>query len=242
MRILLLENDHNCANEVAQFMNLNKINCHVETFAKNAYNLLCSAPRTFDALVVDLGLNGMNGQEFIHAVRTSPSFNDNYVPIVVLSGKTSLQDKIDSLFNGADYFLAKPYNAQELLLVVVNLVSRIKKHSSSIISVGEINLDLLRRTVSINNKDLKLTAKEYHLMEYLMLHKGNLLLKKSIIQHLYAEEIKVPTMKIADVLICKIRHKIAEFTNKEYITTCWGMGYRIDNPYLGKTDEKLMTY
>lgn len=230
MRVLLLENDYKCAAQLSNFIRSQKIECHVENFAKNAYRLLSSSPRAFDIVVVDLGLVGMSGHEFIQQIRKSGLFSKNYIPIVVLSGQVEINDKILALLNGADYFLSKPYNPEELLLIIVNLISRMKGHCNSTIKIGGAKLDLLRRKISIHDQELKLTCKEYNLLEYLMLNKGTLMMKKTIMQHLYAEEKKLPTMKIADVLICKIRNKIAEITKEEYISTCWGLGYRIDNP------------
>ncbi len=223
MRGLLLEDDVLYAKNLAELLKKNGITCDVCHFAEEAISM--SDVLNYDIILADIGLPDMSGNEFIKRIRISK--DKQKVPIIVLSVLNHPNQKVESFTLGADDFVSKPYEQKELLSRIQALVRRSRGYTKNKFIIGEMILDMDAKIVTINQKRLKLTNKEYFLLEFLILRKGSPVSKLTIIDHLYGLSHKIPTNKIIDVLICRIRNQITKFTDKKYLHTDWGLGYSV---------------
>ena len=145
--------------------------------------------------------------------------------VLVVSGRATVTDRVVALTSGADAYLTKPFDRQELIASLNAIIRRANGHADNRIVTGPIVVDLDRHEVTIGKHRLNLTAKEYHILELLSLRKGSTLTKSHFINHLYGS-IDEPEAKIIDVFICKLRRKLSQLTGgKNYIHTVWGQGY-----------------
>ena len=168
-------------------------------------------------------LPDMNGFDILNKTRSLKKD----VPIIVLSGLNSTEDKVKCLSCGADDYLTKPFSKNELLARIDAVIRRANGMVTNTVDIGPMSLDINKKTVSIYGKPLPLTSKEYVMLEILMLRKGVLVTKEVFVNHIYYGTDE-PDFKIIDVFICKLRKKLAELTGGiNVIETIWGRGYMI---------------
>jgi two-component system cell cycle response regulator CtrA len=176
----------------------------------------------FDIVILDLRLPDIDGGEVVRRLRAS----DVHVPVLILSGVADRHEKIRGLICGADDYLTKPFDKEELAARLQAIVRRSKGHAASVIRVGRMTVDLDAKRVEIDGKPLHVTGKEYGILELLSLRKGMTLTKETFLDHLYGG-MDEPEQKIIDVFICKLRKKIAALTGEQHIETVWGRGYTL---------------
>ena len=151
-------------------------------------------------------------------------------PVLILSGLTESDKKVKGLGTGADDYLTKPFNKDELIARIHAIVRRSKGHSESVIRTGVMSVNLDARTVEVDNKSVHLTGKEYGILELLSLRKGTTLTKDMFLNHLY-NGMDEPELKIIDVFVCKLRKKLSTASGGDnYIHTVWGRGYVLRDP------------
>ena len=170
----------------------------------------------------------MNGHELLQKLRDSAISS----PILVLSGFQSIQDKVKALGFGADDYMTKPFASEELIVRIKALARRAEGHSSAIIRVGEIQLNLDTQHIEVAGRPLQLTGKEYQILEFLLVRKGATVTKNNFLNRLYSG-MDEPEEKIIDVFMCKIRRKLQDIlgpVGREYIETIWGRGYVLREP------------
>ena len=144
------------------------------------------------------------------------------------------------LGTGADDYLTKPFNREELIARIHAIVRRSKGHSDSIIQTGRLSVNLDARTVEVDEKPVHLTGKEYGILELLSLRKGTTLTKEMFLNHLY-NGMDEPELKIIDVFVCKLRKKLSAVSGNEiYIHTVWGRGYVLRNPENLATEKSVI--
>ena len=171
----------------------------------------------------------MNGHEVLRQLRLSRI----ETPILILSGADDTENKIKGFGFGADDYLTKPFHREELVARIHAIIRRSKGHSQSVIETGMISVNLDAKTVSVDNKSVHLTGKEYQMLELLSLRKGTTLTKEMFLNHLYGG-MDEPELKIIDVFICKLRKKLSTATGgQNYIETVWGRGYVLCDPEPG---------
>jgi two-component system cell cycle response regulator CtrA len=134
---------------------------------------------------------------------------------------------------GADDYLTKPFNRQELIARIHAVVRRSRGHSQSVIRTGDITVNLDGKTVEFKGERVHLTGKEYQMMELLSLRKGTTLTKEMFLNYLYGG-LDEPEVKIIDVFICKLRKKLNLQAKDDYIETVWGRGYMLRDPQAEK--------
>ncbi len=135
---------------------------------------------------------------------------------------------------GADDFITKPFDQQELVARIQAIVRRAKGFSQPTLNVGPLNLNLGSREVTVSGKTVHLTGKEYAILELLALRKGVVMTKEAFLNHLYGG-IDEPEVKIIDVFICKLRKKLTQAGAPDLIGTVWGRGYVLREPNQGRT-------
>lgn len=199
----------------------------------------------FDVMVLEQDLADIQGDRLVSRMRGA----DINLPVMMLSRIVDQRIKIAALNAGADDYMTKPFDREELIVRLRAIIRRSKGHAGSVIRIGRLAVDLSAKTVAIDGKPLKATAKEYGILELLALRRGMTLTKENFLDHLYGG-MDEPEQKIIDVFICKLRKKIAAATgDQNAIRTIWGRGYVLDEgeaglaedhvPFIGEGDAAL---
>ena len=179
----------------------------------------------FDIVMLELTLMDMEGYEVVRRMRAARM----NTPVLVLSAFVRPQARVKAFAIGADDFITKPYDVSECVARMQAVVRRSKGFSQSILKVGDMELSLESRSVSIAGRPVHLTGKEYAILELLVMRKGMVLTKEVFLNHLYGG-MDEPEVKIIDVFICKLRKKLAEAGARNVIGTVWGRGYTVRDP------------
>ena len=175
-----------------------------------------------DVAVVDLGLPQLPGIEVIRKWRAA----GRAFPILILTARDRWQDKVDGLEAGADDYLVKPFNNEELLARLRALVRRSAGWTHSIVECGPIRLDTRSQQVFCEDRTLDLTAFEYKLLEYLILHAGKVISKTELAEHVYAEDLDRDS-NVIEVVVGRLRKKLDPEQRLKPIETLRGRGYRL---------------
>jgi two-component system, cell cycle response regulator CtrA len=224
MRALLVEDDQTTARSIELILKSESI--VVDTTDLGEDGLEIGQLYDYDIIILDLMLPDMDGYEVLRRLREAKV----ETPILILSGLAELDHKIKGLGFGADDYLTKPFDRRELVARIQAIVRRSKGHASSVITAGQLSVDMSERTITVDGNSVHLTGKEFGVLELLALRKGTTLTKEMFLNHLYGG-IDEPELKIIDVFICKLRKKLANASGGEnYITTVWGRGYVLRDP------------
>lgn len=225
MRLLVIEDEKLIAKGIRSACISEGFVCHVANNGAEGMEMIHFYD--YDAIILDLILPDMNGFEILEQAK---SVKKN-TPIVILSGLSSIDDKVKCLSAGADDYLTKPFSKIELLARIYAIIRRVSGTSSSVITIGPMNLDFSNRVVTIYDAEIPLTGKEYSILELLTLKRGSVITKETFLNHIYGG-MDEPDLKIVDVFICKLRKKMSDMSGGlNFIETVWGRGYTIkENP------------
>ena len=217
MRILVVEDDAKIASFVVT--GLKQSGFAVDRCADGEEGHVFASTTAYDAAVVDVMLPKLDGLSLVQKLRKEGL----RVPVIILSAKASVDDRIKGLQAGGDDYLTKPFAFSELLARVQALIRRATNSSEPTrLSVGDLNLDLLNREVSRGGKKIDLQSREFALLEYLMRHSGRVVTKTMIMEHIWDYSFD-PQTNVVDVLVCRLRNKIDP--DKEMVHTIRGVGY-----------------
>ncbi len=231
MRALLIEDDSATAKSIEMMLKSEGYVCDCANLGEDGLEI--GKLHDYDLIVLDLLLPDIDGYEVLRRLRAAKV----QTPILILSGLSDPDQKVKGLGFGADDYLTKPFDKDELVARIQAIVRRSKGYSESIIQTGKLSVNLDTRTVEVNSHPLHLTGKEYGILELLSLRKGTTLTKEMFLNHLYGG-MDEPELKIIDVFVCKLRKKLSSATGGEnYIETVWGRGYVLRDP-LGSVDEQ----
>ena len=224
VRALLIEDDAGIATSIELMLRAESIYAYKTDLGEEGVDL--AKIYDYDIVLLDLNLPDISGYEVLRSLRSAKV----HTPILILSGLSGIEDKIRGLGLGADDYLPKPFHKDELVARIHALVRRSKGHADSIITIGDLIVDLEARNVELYGQKLHLTGKEYQMLELLSLRKGMTMSKEMFLNHLYGG-MDEPAQKIIDVFICKLRKKLANASGgKDYIETVWGRGYVLRHP------------
>ncbi|MEL6583133.1 MAG: response regulator transcription factor [Pseudomonadota bacterium] len=233
MRVLLVEDDPTTSKSIARMLEAAQLNVYATDLGEEALDL--AKLYDYDLILLDLNLPDMHGYDVLKRVRLARV----ETPILILSGIADMDAKLKGFGFGADDYLTKPVNREELVARIHAIVRRSKGHAQSVIQTGKITVNLDSKTVDVEGATVHLTGKEYQMLELLSLRKGTTLTKEMFLNHLYGG-MDEPELKIIDVFICKLRKKLAEATGGDtHIETVWGRGYVLRDPVASRAGEDL---
>jgi DNA-binding response OmpR family regulator len=220
MRILLLEDEPKVSALVKRGLTAERY--AVDVTADGREGLEYAEAYPYDLILLDLMLPSISGIEVLQRIRRTNQF----VPVLVLTARDSVDDKVKLFESGADDYLTKPFAFAELLVRVKALLRRGPVNRSSTLRIGDLELDRLTQQVKHHGKRIELTAKEYSLLEYLMQNPDRVLSRNMIIEHVWDQSFDGIT-NIVDVYVRHLRSKIDESGDPKMIRTVRGTGYMI---------------
>jgi two-component system, OmpR family, response regulator len=222
MRLLVVEDDSGIASFIVK--GFKQSGFAVDHQRDGAEALTFALTEPYDVIVLDIMLPGLDGLSLVQELRQKRVTT----PVLLLSAKATVDDRVRGLRSGSDDYLTKPFSFVELLARVEALVRRGSKTTEpSSLTVGDLCLDLQTRKVTRAGKPIDLQAREFALLEYLMRNAGQLVTKTMILSHIwdYAFE---PQTNVVDVLLCRVRNKIDKGFDKSLIKTQRGIGYLLE--------------
>ena len=220
-KILIVEDDVNINNLLKEALSGNGYTCGQAFSGTEA--ALWLEKESWALVLLDLMLPGMTGEEVLELIRRRGD-----VPVIVLTAKDALSEKLELVTNGADDYITKPFDIEEVVArVQIQLRHAGREQAPDRISCGEISLEKGTHQIWIGGKELEhLTRQEFAILELLLEHPGQVFSKEAIFTYAWQEEYMGET-KTLDVHISNIRKKLKSLTEKEYIQTVWGIGYRL---------------
>lgn len=219
MRILIVEDEPNLARQLRTELEAQGYAVDVAHDGEEGHYL--GANEAYDAVILDLGLPVMDGLTILEKWRRE----GRSAPVLVLTARDSWSDKVDGLDAGADDYLAKPFQMEELIARLRALIRRATGHASAELTAGPVALDTRSGRVRLNGEPVRLTAQEYKLLSYLMHHKGKVVSRTELIEHIYDQDFDRDSNTI-EVFITRIRKKLGA----DLIQTIRGLGYTLDDP------------
>ena len=216
MRLLVIEDDPALLRTLAA--SLREENYAVDTAADGADGLLKAQQNTYDAILLDVMLPKLDGWGVLAALRPA-----NRTPVLMLTALDAVPDRIKGLDSGADDYLTKPFDIDELLARLRALIRRAAGQTSTRIAIGELAIDTAARRATVAGEEVVLTAREYALLEYLALHRGEVVTRAALYEHLF-DEADDSLSNLLDVHVSNLRKKLG----RDLIVTRRGHGYCIE--------------
>jgi two-component system response regulator PhoP len=223
MRILIVEDEASLRDTLsAQLQNHGYT---VSAAADGAEGLFSGSEYPIDAAIIDLGLPKLSGLDLIRQLRQAgKSF-----PILILTARDRWQDKVEGLGAGADDYVVKPFQVEEVLARISALLRRSGGWSKAVLSCGDIDLDTRTQGVRLAGSDVELTSYEYRILELLMLHAGEIISKTELTEKLYEQDFERDS-NVIEVFIGRLRKKLDPDNTRQPIETLRGRGYRMALP------------
>jgi len=222
MRILIIEDEHKIANAIKQGLTQEKFAVDVEYNGDDGLGAALSEP--YDLMVIDRMLPGsVEGLDICREVRAKGI----HTPIIFLTAKDQIRDRVTGLDAGADDYLIKPFSFEELLARIRALLRRPQESTGTVLKVADLSLDTVNYDVSRAGTTIRLSTKEFALLEYLMRNNGRVLSKDNIIAHVWDFDADILPNTV-EVYIGYLRNKVDKpFKSPELISTMRGFGYKI---------------
>jgi DNA-binding response OmpR family regulator len=223
MHILVVEDERRLAHLLRRVLVEERHNVDLAYDGPEGLDLALSD--TYDLVILDLMLPGMDGVEVCRRMRADSA----QAPVLMLTARSALEDKVAGLNAGADDYLVKPFAVEELLARVNALLRRRNREleSTSLLQVGSLTLDLVRHEARREGKVIDLTAKEFALLEYLMRHPGQALTRTQITDHVWRYDLDALS-NVVDIYIHYLRDKVDRGFSVPLIKTVRGIGYKIE--------------
>jgi DNA-binding response OmpR family regulator len=214
MRILVVEDEHRIANSIKKGLEQEKYAVDVAYTGDDGFDM--ATGEEYDLIILDLMLPGMDGLQICKELRNQK----NQVPILILTAKGQIEDKVTGLDTGADDYLTKPFSFEELLARVRALVRRPTKMLETTLKAGDLTLDTIKFEVRKKDKLIPISSKEFSLLEYLMRQAGQIVTKDQIIAHVWDYEANILPNTV-EVYVRNLRKKGI------VVETVRGFGYKI---------------
>lgn len=219
MRILVVEDE----TELRELLGraLKRQGHAVDLAADGTEGLHLASEYPIDLAIVDLGLPGKSGMDIVRHVRE----RELKYPVLILTARSDWQDKVEALESGADDYVTKPFRIEELMARVNALLRRSAGHAAPEVRIGPLAVNLSSQQVSLHGEAMELTTFEYKVLEYFMLHPGQVVSKMELNEHLYDEDAD-PDSNVIEVIIGRLRKKLDPQGEWQPIETLRGRGYR----------------
>ncbi len=221
MRILIIEDDESIARVMQRGL---RAHGHQTVLAETGEDgVLLATDETVELVLLDISLPGLNGHQVLERIRVERP----RLPIIMLTARSDVKNKVDALRAGADDYLTKPFAFEELLARIHAVTRRFDQPEASQIRAGSLRLDLLAQRVWRDDELIDLTAREFALLEYFMRHPNQVLSRQQILFGVWDYDFD-PESNIVDVYVRYLRGKIDEPDKPSAITTVRGAGYRFE--------------
>ena len=218
MRILVIEDDKETAAYLAK--GLSESGHRVEVAEHGRVGLDIARRESFDAMIIDRMLPGIDGLSIIAALRAA----NNQTPVLVLSALGDVDERVKGLRAGCDDYLAKPYAFSELLARLEALTRRVSAETK--LQIGDLEMDLLARTVTRSGQAIELLPREFRLLEYLMRHAGHIVTRTMLLEKVWDHHFD-PQTNVIDVHVSRLRQKIDKGFDSPLLQTIRGAGYSL---------------
>lgn len=223
MKILIVEDEVELLNDLEEFLSSEG---YVIEKAGTAFDATDKVSvYDYDLLILDLGLPDGNGLEILkHLKKGNPSTG-----VLILTARDALDDKLNGLDLGADDYMTKPFHLSELNARLKSIFRRRNFGGNNIIEYREIKIDTDKMVVLVNEKNIELTHKEYELILYLVINKGKVLTKESIVEHLWGDNTDMfSSFDFIYTHIKNLRKKVIEAGGNDYLKSIYGLGYKFE--------------
>lgn len=219
MRVLVVEDDKKIASFIVK--GLKEAGFAVDHASNGEDGIHLALQESYDTAVIDIMLPGLDGLSLIEEIRRQKV----NTPVIILSAKRSVDDRVKGLQSGGDDYLTKPFAFSELLARVQALIRRANNAPEPArLTVGDLSMDLLTHEVTRGGRKIDLQSREFTLLEYLMRNAGRVVSKAFIMEHVYDYDFD-PQTNVVDVLVCRLRNKVDRDFEKKMIHTIRGVGY-----------------
>jgi two-component system, cell cycle response regulator CtrA len=224
VRVLIVEDDSSVAQSLELMLKSESFNPYITDLGYEAVEL--AKVYDYDIILLDLNLPDISGYDVLRSLRRGKV----KTPVLILSGFAGIEDKVRALGVGADDYVTKPFHKDELIARLRAIVRRSLGHAEAMVKCGDLTVKPDAKQAVIAGRTVRLTTKEYGMLEFLALRQGHTITKEMFLNQLYGG-MDEPEQKIIDVFICKLRKKLADASGgKNYIETVWGRGYTLREP------------
>jgi len=221
MKILIVEDEIELIDSMATYLENEDFICEKATNFFDAEDKLISF--NYDVVILDITLPDGSGIDLLKTIKG----RDSSVGVLIVSAKNSLDDKLEGLDLGADDYITKPFHLAELNSRVKSLIRRQKFDGNDSIVFNEIEINPTSKEVTINNRLIELTRKEYNLLLYFISNKNKVVTKESIAEHLWGDEIEMAdSFDFIYTHLGNLRKKIKKYGANDYVKTMYGLGYK----------------
>lgn len=220
MRILVVEDERKIAGFIRQGLEEQGFDVEVSGNGDEAFAL--ATARAYAAIVLDIMLPGRDGLSVLRALRERKIA----VPVIIVTARTELNERVDGLNLGADDYLTKPFYIEELIARIYALTRRAKDGALGMLQVGDLAVNLMQRKVRRGAREIELTAREFNLLEQLMRMPGRVYTRTQLLEHVWGYDFD-PETNLVDVNIRRLRRKIDLEGEEPLIETVRGVGYRV---------------
>lgn len=222
MKLLIIEDEISLKQSMVEFLTASSYRCETAVTYRDALEKI--ELYDYDCIILDIMLPGGSGLDLLKNLKQ----NNKSEGIIIISAKGELDDKISGIEMGADDYLAKPFHLSELAVRVAAIIRRKSFQGKSQLVIGDISIDILGKEVSVQNKVLDLTQKEYQLLLYLAINKNRVLSKNAIAQHLWGDDMDFPdNYDFIYAHIKNLRKKIIAAGSDDCIRSIYGEGYKM---------------
>lgn len=220
MKILIVDDEYSLLKQLQQIFESQRYTVETAMDGEEAFDKLFEAP--FDLIILDIMMPGIDGLTVLQKLRKAGI----KTPVLMLTAKGDVDDKIRGLDLGADDYLPKPFSLDELMARVRALFRRFGGQTESVLQVYDLKLDTVRRDVTKDGKPVELTPREFSILEFLLYNKNRVVSRFNLAEHVWGDAFDPFSMSnFMDVHIKNLRHKIGDFGQRKIIQTIRGVGY-----------------